>query len=75
MAWCIPRAYGCFPRMIGRLRRRHNIPLELMVQRLSQNAALRFGLKDRGEIAEGKFADIVVFDPRPDYRPRDFRRS
>ena len=58
-----PRAYGCFPRMIGRLRRRHNIPLELMVQRLSQNAALRFGLKDRGEIAEGKFADIVVFDP------------
>ena len=57
-----PRAYGCFPRMIGRLRRRHNIPLELMVQRLSQNAALRFGLKDRGEIAKGKFADIVVFD-------------
>ena len=47
-----PRAYGCFPRMIGRLRRRHNIALELMVQRLSQNAALRFGLKrprrDRG---------------------------
>ena len=58
-----PRAYGCFARMIGRLRRRHNIPLELMVQRLSQNAALRFGLKDRGEIAVGKFADIVVFDP------------
>lgn len=58
-----PRAYGCFPRMIGRLRRRHNIPLELMVQRLTQNAALRFGLKDRGEINEGKFADIVVFDP------------
>ena len=57
-----PRAYGCFPRMIGRLRRRHNIPLELMVQRLSQNAALRFGLKDRGEIAVGKFADIVIFD-------------
>ena len=57
-----PRAYGCFPRMIGRLRRRHNIALELMVQRLSQNAALRFGLEDRGEIAKGKFADIVVFD-------------
>ena len=57
-----PRAYGCFPRMIGRLRRRHGIPLELMVQRLSQNAALRFGLKDRGEISVGKFADIVIFD-------------
>ena len=57
-----PRAYGCFPRMIGRLRRRHNVDLALMVQRLSQNAALRFGLADRGEISPGKFADIVVFD-------------
>ncbi len=58
-----PRAFGCFPRMIGRLRRRHNIALELMVQRLTQNAARRFGLVDRGEISKGKFADIVVFDP------------
>ncbi len=58
-----PRAYGCFPRMIGRLRRRHNVPLELMVQRLTQNAAQTFGLEGRGEINEGMFADIVVFDP------------
>ena len=57
-----PRAYGCFPRMIGRLRRRHNIPLATMVQRLTQNAAVTFGLDDRGVIQPGKFADIVVFD-------------
>lgn len=57
-----PRAYGCFPRMIGRLRRRHNVSLELMVQRLTQNAARRFGLSGRGEIKSGMFADIVVFD-------------
>ncbi len=57
-----PRAYGCFPRMIGRLRRRHNVSLELMVQRLTQNAARRFGLAGRGELRPGMFADIVVFD-------------
>ena len=58
-----PRAYGCFPRIIGRLRRRHQISLALLVQRLTQNAADRFGLADRGVIQPGKFADIVVFDP------------
>lgn len=57
-----PRAYGCFPRMIGRLRRRHNVSLELMVQRLTQNAARRFGLSGRGEVKAGMFADVVVFD-------------
>ena len=58
-----PRAYGCFPRMIGRLRRRHNVSLPLMVQRLSQAAADRFLLEDRGVLQPGKFADIAVFDP------------
>ena len=57
-----PRAYGCFVRMVGRLRRRHSYPLEQVVQRMTQNPAERFGLTDRGVIAEGKFADLVIFD-------------
>jgi N-acyl-D-amino-acid deacylase len=57
-----PRAFGCFPRVVGRLRRRLGYPLEQVVQRLTQNPAERFGLTDRGVLAEGKFADIVVFD-------------
>jgi N-acyl-D-amino-acid deacylase len=57
-----PRAAGCFVRMVGRLRRRYNYPLEQVVQRMTQNAAERFGLTDRGVVAEGKFADLVVFD-------------
>ncbi len=59
---CHPRAYGCFPRVVGRLRRRYDCPIEQVVQRLTQNPAERFGLTDRGVVAEGKFADIVVFD-------------
>ena len=57
-----PRAYGCFVRMLGRLRRRYDYPLEQVVQRMTQNPAERFGLNDRGVIAEGKFADLVIFD-------------
>ncbi|MDE0592301.1 MAG: amidohydrolase family protein [Dehalococcoidia bacterium] len=57
-----PRAYGCFVRMAGRLRRRHNYPLEQVVQRMTQNPAERFGLTGRGVIADGKFADLVIFD-------------
>ena len=58
-----PRAYGCFPRFLGRLRRKHPIiSLEQTVQRMTDNAAQRFGLVDRGRIERGRFADIVVFD-------------
>ena len=58
-----PRAYGCFPRFLGRLRRSFGmLTLEEMVQRMTDNAAQRFGLTGRGRIEKGAFADIVVFD-------------
>lgn len=58
-----PRAYGCFPRFLGRLRRQFDImTLEEMVQRVTDNPARRFGLKGRGRIEVGNFADIVAFD-------------
>ena len=58
-----PRAYGTFPRFIGRLRRQFGVlTLEQTVQRMTQNAAERFGLTGRGVIKKGNFADIVAFD-------------
>lgn len=58
-----PRAYGCFPRFLGRLRRQFDImTLEDMVQRVTDNPARRFGLRGRGLIKEGNYADLVVFD-------------
>ena len=58
-----PRAYGCFPRFLGRLRRGYgSLSLEDMVQRMTDNAARRFGLSGRGRIERGAYADIVVFD-------------
>ena len=58
-----PRAYGTFPRFLGRLRRQFDVlSLEQMVQRMTDNPARRFGLTRRGRIEEGYFADVAVFD-------------
>ena len=60
-----PRAYGAFPRFLGRYLRQlpDVMTLETMINRLTHNAAERFGLKNRGLLKEGYFADIVVFNP------------
>ena len=58
-----PRAFGTFPRVAGRLRRdEHWFSLEDAVRRMTSMAARRFGLKDRGVIATGMVADLVLFD-------------
>ena len=57
-----PRAYGCFTRILGRLRRRFNIPIELLINRMTKLPADKIGLKGRGEIKENNFADLVIFD-------------
>ena len=59
-----PRVYGTFPRILGRyVRERKDLTLEEAVRKMTSFPAQRFGLKDRGLIAEGKAADLVVFDP------------
>ena len=58
-----PRAYGTFPRFLGRLRRQFGVlSLETMIQRMTQNPAERFGLKGRGVLKKGNYADIAIFD-------------
>jgi len=59
-----PRAYGNFARWLGRyVRDEQLVPLEEAVRRLSALPAENLGLKDRGRIATGMVADVVVFDP------------
>ena len=58
-----PRGHGCFPRLLGRLRREYGVlTLEQMVQRMTDSPARRFDLTHRGRIEKGYFADIVIFD-------------
>jgi N-acyl-D-amino-acid deacylase len=58
-----PRAFGAFPRILGRLRRRHGARLEPLIHTMTMRAADRFGLKGRGVLKAGAYADIVIFDP------------
>jgi N-acyl-D-amino-acid deacylase len=59
-----PRQFGSAARMLGTLvRDRHLFTLEEAVRKMTSIPATRFGLTDRGLIAEGAFADIVAFDP------------
>jgi N-acyl-D-aspartate/D-glutamate deacylase len=45
------------------LRNRKLVPLERAVQMMTTEPAALFGIRDRGRIAEGFFADLFVFDP------------
>ena len=67
-----PRAYGTFPRILGRLRRRLGVSLEHLVRGMTSLPCERFGLTDRGVVAEGKFADLVVFDAETIIDTADF---
>ncbi|HVS46184.1 MAG TPA: amidohydrolase family protein [Verrucomicrobiae bacterium] len=58
-----PRTFGTFPRVFGRfVRQRGALTMPDAVRRMTSLPATIFGLRDRGEIAPGKFADLVVFD-------------
>ncbi len=58
-----PRAFGSFPRLFSRyVRELGAIPLERAVAQASAAAANNILARDRGRIAEGLAADIVVFD-------------
>jgi N-acyl-D-amino-acid deacylase len=59
-----PRLWGAFPRVLGRyVRERRLFPLEQAIHRMTGLPADRFRLADRGRIAPGMHADLVVFDP------------
>jgi N-acyl-D-amino-acid deacylase len=59
-----PRAYGTFPRLLGRYVRDLGIlTLAEMVRHMTSAPAARLGLSDRGMVREGFAADLVCFDP------------
>jgi N-acyl-D-amino-acid deacylase len=59
-----PAAYGTYPRILGRyVREEKLVTLEDAIRRMTSFPANRLGIKDRGLIAEGYAADLVLFDP------------
>jgi N-acyl-D-amino-acid deacylase len=59
-----PRSYGCFARVLGHYARdRKLLELPAAVRKMTSLPADQVGLRDRGRIARGMKADLVVFDP------------
>ena len=59
-----PRAYGNFARLLGKYVRDEGvIPMEEAIRKLTSFPATNLGITDRGRLAEGFMADVVVFDP------------
>jgi N-acyl-D-amino-acid deacylase len=60
-----PRTFGCFPRVFRRfVRARKTLTIEEAVRRMTSLPAKLFNLRARGSLAEGAYADLVVFDPK-----------
>ena len=58
-----PRGWGTYPRILGRyVREERSLSLETAIHKATGAPAARVGLRDRGVLREGMFADIVVLD-------------
>jgi N-acyl-D-amino-acid deacylase len=60
-----PRGAGTFPRVLGQfVREKHWLTLPEAIRKMTSLPAQRLGLRDRGTLREGTFADLVLFDPQ-----------
>ena len=69
-AWAVqrgpihPRAYGTYTRVLGKyVREAKVLRLEDAIRKMPSAVADRLGLRDRGVLRAGHYADVVVFDP------------
>jgi N-acyl-D-amino-acid deacylase len=59
-----PRVFGAFPRVLGKyVREEKALTLESAIHKMTFKTAAVFGFTDRGRVAVGCWADLVVFDP------------
>jgi N-acyl-D-amino-acid deacylase len=59
-----PRAYGNFARVLGKfVREEKALTLQEAVRKLAALPASNLGIRDRGMLRPGNFADVVAFDP------------
>src|SRR5881394_1425814 len=60
-----PRGWGTYPRILGKYVRDEKLmPLEFAIHKMTGLPAANVGLKQRGLLGEGYFADVTIFDPK-----------
>ena len=71
-----PRAYGTYPKILGRfVREQHVLPLEDAIRKMSSAPAERLSIPDRGVLRPGFYADLVIFDPNTVIDHATYERS
>ena len=71
-----PRGFGSFPKVLGPyVRDKKLFTLEEAVRKMTSLAAENVGIVDRGRIAPGQFADLVLFDPATVADRSDFGKA
>jgi N-acyl-D-aspartate/D-glutamate deacylase len=59
-----PRSFGTFPRILGiYVRQRRLLSLEDAVRKMTSLSAAKIGIRDRGLLRAGNYADVTIFDP------------
>jgi len=59
-----PRNYGVYPKILGEyVRQKKVLPLEEAIRKMTSFPAQKLGLRDRGLLREGNWADLVIFNP------------
>ena len=59
-----PRGYGSFTRVLGRyVREQKLMTIEAAIYKMTGLTASHLGIKNRGVIKKGNYADLVLFDP------------
>ena len=59
-----PRVFGAFPRILGKyVREDKALTLEEAIYKMTKKPATTFNMTDRGELREGAYADITIFNP------------
>ena len=68
-----PRCFGTFPRILGRyVREQKVLNIEDAIEKMTSKPAKKIGLKNRGILKKGFYADVVVFDPKSVTDKADF---
>lgn len=59
-----PRVYGAFPRILGKyVREEHALTLEEAIYKMTKKPADTFRMTGRGQLKEGNWADLCIFNP------------
>lgn len=59
-----PRSYGTYPRILGKYVREERVmTLEEAIRKMTSAVADRLFIRDRGQLREGFYADVVIFNP------------